>query len=52
MSLARKLMVYGLCGLVLTVFAPVLPFTYLAAGGVLLVGLALIDIVQATRRRR
>jgi hypothetical protein len=36
---------------VLALFAPVLEFRHLAAAGVILVGLALIDIVQSIRRR-
>ena len=51
-QLARRLLVYAACGVVLAAFAPVLPFLYLAAAGVILVGLAVIDLVQNTRRRR
>lgn len=50
--LLRRLAVYGLCGVVLAAFAPVLPFLYLAAAGVILCALALLDLVQAGRRRR
>lgn len=48
----RRLAIYGACGVVLAAFAPVLPFRYLAAAGVILAGLALVDLVQARRRRR
>lgn len=51
MRLVRRLAVYGACGVVLAAFTPVLPFHYLAAAGVILVGLALIELVQAGRRR-
>ena len=51
MRLVRRLAVYGACGAVLAAFAPVLPFRYLAAAGVILAGLALIELVQAGRRR-
>lgn len=51
MRLLRRLAVYAVCGLILAAFAPVLPFHYLAAGGVILCGLALVDLVQAGRRR-
>lgn len=51
MKLLRRLAVYAACGVVLAMFAPVLPFHYLAAAGVILVGLALVDLVQASRRR-
>ncbi len=50
--LARRLLVYAVCGVVVAAFAPVLPFHYLAAAGVILVGLFLIDLIQSTRRRR
>lgn len=51
-QLGRRLLVYAVCGVVVAAFAPVLPFVYLAAAGVILVGLALIDLFQNTRRRR
>lgn len=51
MKLARRLAVYAACGVVLGMFAPVLPFRYLAAAGVILVALALVDLVQASRHR-
>lgn len=37
--------------IVLALFAPVLEFRYLAGGMVILVGLALIELVQGRRRR-
>lgn len=52
MKLMRRLAVYGACGVVLAAFAPVLPFRYLAAAGVILAGLALVEVIQATRGRR
>jgi hypothetical protein len=52
MKLLRRLGVYAICGVVVAAFSPVLPFRYVAAAGVILVGLALVDVVQATRRRR
>jgi hypothetical protein len=51
MKLAPRLAVYAACGVILAAFAPVLPFRYLAAAGVILGGLALVDLVQASRRR-
>lgn len=51
MNRARKYLLYALSALVLAAFAPVLPFRYLAAAGVILVGLFLIDLVQSSRRR-
>lgn len=48
----RKAALYGVCAVVLSVFAPVLEFKWLAGGGVILVGLVLIDLVQSTRKRR
>lgn len=51
MRLIRRLAVYGACGVALAAFAPVLPFRYLAAAGVILAGLALVDLLQAGRRR-
>lgn len=51
MSRGRKFALYGVCAVVLAAFAPVLPFLYLAAAGVILVGLFLIDLVQSARRR-
>ncbi|MGE5514516.1 MAG: hypothetical protein ACM31D_01715 [Bacteroidota bacterium] len=51
MKLLRRIAVYAVCGAVLAAFAPVLPFHYLAAAGVILAGLALIELVQASRRR-
>jgi len=51
-KLGRRLLVYAACGVVVAAFAPVLPFVYLAAAGVILVGLALVDLIQNTRRRR
>lgn len=46
----RKLALYAACGAVVLAFAPVLPFRYLAAAGVILVALALLDLVQGRRR--
>lgn len=51
MKLVRRLAVYAVCGVVLSAFAPVLPFRYLAAAAVILAFLALIDLIQASRRR-
>lgn len=51
MRLVRRLAVYAACGAVIGAFAPVLPFRYLAAAGVILCGLALVDLVQSNRRR-
>ncbi|HTH17636.1 MAG TPA: hypothetical protein VL974_13345 [Magnetospirillum sp.] len=51
MKLLRRLLVYAVCGVVVAAFSPVLPFHYLAAAGVILVGLALVDLVQHSRRR-
>lgn len=52
MRLVRRLAVYLACAVVVAAFAPVLPFRYLAAAGVILAGLALVDLVQSTRRGR
>ncbi|MEW5728027.1 MAG: hypothetical protein AB1918_09395 [Pseudomonadota bacterium] len=52
MSLRGKILLYGGSALVVAAFAPVLPFRHLAAAGVILVGLVLIDVVQSLRRRR
>lgn len=51
MRLVRRLAIYGACGLVLAAFSPVLPFRYLAAAGVILAGLALVDLAQFSRHR-
>lgn len=51
MSKARKFAVYGVSAVILAAFSPVLPFVYLAAAGVILVGLFLIELVQSSRRR-
>lgn len=51
MRLARRLAVYMACAVVLAAFAPVLPFRYLAAGGVIVAFLALVDLMQAGRHR-
>lgn len=51
MNPGRKAALYGISALVLAAFAPVLPFLYLAAAGVILVGLALIDLFQHLGRR-
>lgn len=51
MRLARRLAVYAACGVILAAFAPVLPFRYLAAAGVILCGLALVDLIQSGRHR-
>lgn len=48
----RKAGLYGLSAVVLAMFAPVLEFKWLAGGLVILVGLVLIDLVQASRKRR
>ncbi|MCR6632127.1 MAG: hypothetical protein NVV74_19900 [Magnetospirillum sp.] len=52
MNLLRRLALYAVCGAVVVAFAPVLPFRYTAAAGVILVGLALLDLVQGLRGRR
>lgn len=52
MPLLRRIALYGGSALVVGAFAPVLPFRYLAAAGVILVGLALIDLFQGLRPRR
>lgn len=51
MKMLRRLAVYAVCAIVLAAFAPVLPFRYMAAAGVILAGLALVDLVQHSRRR-
>lgn len=51
MTRGAKYAVYAASAAVLAAFAPVLPFRYLAAAGVILVGLLLIDLVQSSRRR-
>lgn len=51
MMRAKKFAVYVVSAVALALFAPVLPFHYLAGGGVILVGLFLIDLVQSSRRR-
>jgi hypothetical protein len=51
MMRAKKFVIYAVSALVLAAFAPVLPFRYLAGGGVILAGLFLIDLVQSARRR-
>lgn len=50
-STRAKLATYAGSAVVLAAFSPVLPFHYLAAGGVILVGLLLIDIIQSSRRK-
>lgn len=50
MTLARKLIVYCLCGVVVAAVSPLLPFVYAAAAGVILAGLALVDILYSGRR--
>ncbi len=51
-TLRGKALLYGGSALVVAAFAPVLPFRHLAAAVVMLVGLALIDLVQTIRRGR
>lgn len=51
MRLIKRLAVYAACGIVLGAFSPVLPFRHLAAAGVILCGLALVDLIQSSRRR-
>ncbi|CAA7616056.1 hypothetical protein [Magnetospirillum sp. UT-4] len=51
MGKARKYLIYLASAVILAAFSPVLPFRYLAAAGVILVGLLLIDLVQSGRRR-
>lgn len=48
----RKVIVYAVCGVVVAMFSPVLPFRYLAAAIIILLGLALIDLLQHLRRAR
>ena len=52
MSKSSRLLVYVACGAVLAAFSPVLPFRYLAAAGVILVALALLELIQGRRGRR
>lgn len=47
----RKILLYAVCAAVLAAFSPVLPFQYLAATGVILAGLALLDLLRLGRRR-
>lgn len=51
MTLLRRVAIYAICGAVLAAFAPVLPFRTMAAAGVILAGLALVDLIQTSRRR-
>lgn len=48
----RKTALYGVSAVVLAIFAPMLDFKWLAGGAIILVGLVLIDLVQAARKRR
>lgn len=48
----RKALMYAVSALALLMFSPVLEFKWFAGGGIILVGLVLIDVVQSARRRR
>lgn len=52
MSRGGKLALYGGSAVVVAAFAPVLQFRYLAGALVILVGLILIELVQAAGRRK
>lgn len=49
--MARKFAIYVACAAILAAFSPLLPFLYVAAAGVILAGLALLDVVRRGGRR-
>lgn len=51
MKLSRRLLVYAVCAVVVAAAAPMLSFRYVAAAGVILAGLALVDVIQYGRGR-